>query len=331
MLISLFTLQDEESDTCVYYKIYLGIILFISCGIMAFTIWRTVKFYLRFRCTKKLILIFLLVVCASTVGRVLYFIFEFLWRTGECSMPYNTCAESLMHWLSATLFAIAVVINIFNWIYQTIKMKVFQEGKYKDQTAVHLVFGIFVLVVFLTYIGFVTSSCIFEDSADVIFNIVTLVYAGTFFIIGLTFIIVGINFYRKYKQFNIDQATKIRTRIIMSISVISISFITRGTLNILYYIFDKNARLRREWLKSNSLWFPIIMTAYFIVAEILPTLYLCLGLKVASNQASKKEIFSEDIDTSLSIDRFTVMNINEQMHSEGSIETETSFGWKDKT
>mmetsp|Transcript_17849 Transcript_17849/g.17574 ORF Transcript_17849/g.17574 Transcript_17849/m.17574 type:complete len:167 (-) Transcript_17849:37-537(-) len=159
-----------------------------------------------------------------------------------------------------------------------------------------------------------------------IFNIITLVYAGTFYLISLTFIIVGINFYRKYKKFSEPQARQIRSRIIISITVISFSFIARGTLNILYYVIDKNSQLRRDWLKNNCVWFPLVMTTYFVIAEILPTLYLCLGLKVATNEAEKRESVEGEIENEVPIDkRFTTINFKERLHSEDSIDVESSM------
>lgn len=316
--------EVDESDTWIFYKVYLGIILAISIGTMIWVIFRTFTFVQVFGTNKKLVLTFLLLVWASTVGRVLYFIFEYIWRMGEWSLSTNEWAESLMHWLSSTLFAGAVVVNTFNWIYQTIKMKKFRHYKYRSPLVVHLFFAIFGISVFLTYVGFALSSWLLEHVHDTIFNIFTLIYSASFFIIGVTYLAVGINFYLKFKVFNRTEAEKIKIRVVLSISIISFSFIARGVLNVLYFVLDKQSHLRRQWLKANNIWFPLIMSAYFIISEILPTIYLWIGLRMATNdEIERNKTIEEEIDEGSR--GFGTINFDEPLHSELSIGTDESY------
>ena len=222
------------------FQIYLGIILLISTITVGLTWWWTIKFLRIFRFKKKLQLIFLFTVWLSAIGRVVYFIMEFIWRQGKCSESPSLCSEAPIYWLSSTLFSIAVVINIFNWRYQTIRMKKFREGKRQNQMHIHILFGVFTFIVFISYTGFTLSACYFGKQDDLTFLIFSLIYSGTFLLLGISFVAVGINFYLKFRQVWEDKAKKIKVRIFLSITIISVTFIIRGVLNITSAAFDKN-------------------------------------------------------------------------------------------
>ena len=137
---------------------------------------------------------------ASTIGIIIYFILELTMRRGYWNQPPSIWVEAPMSLMFSILFSSAVVINIFNWIYQTIKIKSIQNGRYQNQVIIHILFAFLILSVFLTYMGFVVASWVLDSDEDLLLRVFTLTYWATFLLIGCSFIFVGINFYHTFKE-----------------------------------------------------------------------------------------------------------------------------------
>lgn len=130
------------------------------------------------------------------------------------------------------MFSLAVVVNIFNWIYQTKRLEKFITGVRAKQGWLHIGFASFATLVSLAYLFFVVAVCSLDGEYITLMSIFTLVYAITFFFIGAIFAVVGWLFYRKYSSLTETSSAKFRCRIFQSVLVISITFILRGFVNI---------------------------------------------------------------------------------------------------
>ncbi|CAI2373340.1 unnamed protein product [Moneuplotes crassus] len=305
--------DEETKDNCIAYKVYLGFLLALSVVTVMLTCWWTTKFCLIFKTRKKLQTLFLFLVTLSSIARLGYFITEFFWRQGECSHSPSRCGEAPVYWLSSTLFSSAIVVNIFNWIYQTLRMRKFITGVRQKQTVHHIVFASFSGLVLVAYIAFVIAMCALDKSEVVLARTFTLIYAITFFLIGVVFIFVGWKFYREYKKFFEEKARKIRMRILLSILVISITFILRGFVNVAYFWIDLNVRFRAQWLRNNSFWYPVLMFSYFTITEIIPTIFLCMGVRNISHQIERKKEENE-VQYNLAITDTSNMSITETLN-----------------
>ncbi|CAI2370795.1 unnamed protein product [Moneuplotes crassus] len=309
--------EDETNDSCIIYMIYLSVLLVLSVLTVVLTCWWTTKFFLLFKTRKKLTTIFLFVLTLSSVARLAYFITEIIWRQGECSISVSRCGEEPIYWLSATLFSSAIVINIFNWIYQTLRMKKFITGVRQKQVVHHVLFACFSGLVLLAYFMFLLGVCVFDEGDSVVGRIFTLFYGITFFFIAVVFIFVGWKFYKEYKKFFEDRAKKIKCKIILSITVISSTFAMKGLVNIAYFWGDLNSRFRSEWLRTNTLWYPLLLFFYFTITEIFPTIFLCMGVRSISHQLKKQN--EEDNKCNLAITNTSNGTLAESLNSVSNI------------
>ncbi|CAI2374015.1 unnamed protein product [Moneuplotes crassus] len=283
------SLSEDSRDNCIIYKVYLGMLVFLSVITVVLTCWWTTKFLLIFKTRKKLTTLFLFLLTLSSIARLGYFIMEIVWRQGNCSSSPSRCGEAPVYWLSSTLFSSAVVVNIFNWVYQTLRMKKFITGVRQKQILCHIIFATLSGIVLLAYLIFVISVCALARVDVILARIFTLIYAITFFLIGLIFIFIGWRFYKEFKKFYEDKTKAIRNRVFMSILVISTTFILKGIVNVAYYWADVNIKFRSEWLKQNAFWYPLLLLVYFGLTEILPTAFLCMGIRNIYHQIERKK------------------------------------------
>ncbi|CAI2375465.1 unnamed protein product [Moneuplotes crassus] len=270
---------EYQGQGCTFYKIYLGIILFLSVITMSMIGWWTIKFIRIFGCKKKLQFLFLVTVFGSTIARNVSFSLEFYWRVGQCSIPISLCNEAAVYWLSSTLFSAAVIIHIFSFLYQLLRLKKFREGERQNQKLHHATFAGFIMLILFTYLGFVITACVASREERWIFRIFKILYSSTFLLIAVTYILVAVYFYKKVKGMFLEKAKDLKKRIMFSSVVISFSFFLRACLNIGMYLLEFNSRFNRHWLTNNKFWFPLVLTFYFILSEILPTLYICMSIK----------------------------------------------------
>lgn len=289
-------LTSDDQDSCVFYKVYLGIILSLSTVAMLLIGWWTLKFIRIFRFKKKLQMWFLFLVFGSTIARVANFSFELYWRGEAWSVPPDFWTESSIYWLSSTLFSSAIVISIFSWIYQLLRIKKFQTGERQYQIPHHIAFGSFLAIVFFSYFGFVFTAWLIESEEMTVFRMFKILYSCTFLLIGVTYIVVAVVFYKNLKKILEEQAKSMKTKIIISVIVISSSFLTRAILNLGMYMFNFNARFNRHWLTENQFWFPLTLTFYFLLSEILPTLYIWMSIKSIEKQLHRKNINWDDFN-----------------------------------
>lgn len=229
-----------------------------------------------------------------------------------------------MKWFSSALYRGSNLLVEFYSLFRSSNNQHFQleVPNYHCKVIVHkiLAVSVFVIAVVFVYFGFILGACLKSTRDNVIFTVFSLIYSASFFFIGVTFAIVGTNFYRKLKQAHPEKAREVRFRIFMSISSISISFIMRGLFNLIYTIFDKNTRYRAGWLKDNNPFYPVIMFLYFLISEILPTIFLCLGVRIATNEYAKTQETEED--NTLGLTKFT--NLKQTLNDSKGF-TESSF------
>mmetsp|Transcript_15466 Transcript_15466/g.13504 ORF Transcript_15466/g.13504 Transcript_15466/m.13504 type:complete len:116 (+) Transcript_15466:569-916(+) len=103
-------------------------------------------------------------------------------------------------------------------------------------------------------------------------------YSTTFFIIGLIFALVGINFYQKFKAASPDIAVKKRSQIFVSICIIFFSFFIRGANSIICAIMETHLSFRLNWLENGSIPVIILMSLYYFVIDIVPSIHLSFGI-----------------------------------------------------
>ncbi|CAI2375170.1 unnamed protein product [Moneuplotes crassus] len=315
-------LDRGESGHCLFYMIFLGFTLFLSVIAMIFTGFWTIKFIKIFKARRKLQLLFLLLVDASTVGRVAYFIVEIVWRADSCDKSPSICIEVSLYWLSSTLFSAAIVVNIFSWINQTLRIRKFHYGIRSNKTFFYIAFFIFLALISLIYLGFIISACLSTKEEHTMFKVFKIIYGTSFIVLGVFFIIVGAIFYCQLKKIFKTKAKAMKCQIIFSIISISSSFILRSILTFAMFSFYIYARYRERWLRENTIWFPLILALYFIVSEILPTFYLCMSVKMVEKKIIEKEIQEKsNHKLGLTDDRSMRLRVNESMLSRFTLET----------
>ncbi|CAI2367664.1 unnamed protein product [Moneuplotes crassus] len=310
-------LREEDRDNCVFYMIFVSLLLMLSLITVILTCWRTTKFILLFKSKKLLTTIFLLLLTLSAIARVSYFSTEIYWRHDQCSVFTSRCKEASVYWLSGTLFTTAMIVYLFNWIYQTLRMKKFITGVRQKQMKHHICFVSLLAIDLLAYAIFVTGVCVFRPSESIVSRLFLLFYGITFLLIALVFIFIGRKLYKEYKRFFEDKAKKIRFKVILSITIISVAFTVKGSVSFAYSWGNILYRYRAEWLKTNSFWYPFLIFLYFTITEIFPTIFLCMGVRSIAHQLHKKR--HEDMDYSLSITSTTSGTLEESFKTASDI------------
>lgn len=103
--------------------------------------------------------------------------------------------------------------------------------------------------------------------------------------------------------------------------MISLTFIAKGLANFGSYWVDLNTNVKEDWLKDNVFWYPLLMSAYFISTEIIPTILLCIGVRNVTNRA--QGIQEPSGEYNLGITQNT--NLNSTLSN--SLDRETTISW----
>lgn len=286
---SLIKSQDDTAQSWVKFRIYLGVFLFISTALFLAILAWTYRFIRVFGLTKKLTLLFLILVDISALSRVVEYTGVLIWESGKWYDTPDLWEEGAVTWLHATFFSSAVITNIFNWIYQALRIKKFQSGSRKSQIPYHIAFLVSQFLVFTFYATLLITNWS-DDHDNPQFDFFGVIYGSTYIWVGITFAIVGVRFYKLIHKTSPDTAKTLKKRLFLSMILICLSFWMRGTSIIVAFSLQNQNRFFIEWLKSNNALLPISFLIFYLVVDIFPKLYLCLEVKWITDKEKRRRI-----------------------------------------
>ncbi|CAI2368695.1 unnamed protein product [Moneuplotes crassus] len=272
-----------NKPSCTKYRIFLTVLLVINTITFALITGWTHKFVKVFRLKKKMQLIFLVLVCLSALGRIFFFGIELAYRKGTCIEPPPICIEGTIHWLNAAMLTSAIISNIFNWLYQTLRLEKMETGSKKDQRGYHIALIVSLVFELIVYLSLTLLACTINNLDKTVFIVFGGIYSSTFLIVGAVFAIAGIIFYTKFKRISPENAKRIKLRVIISIFIIFTSFLIRGATNLIVVILEGDETMRLQWLEKESIGVAIGLSIYFIVVDIIPSVYLSYSIKVITD------------------------------------------------
>ena len=141
--------QDREDNyqNCVKYKISLGLVAFICMVTLLIVLFVAVKTILRYKCRSKCLLLFFLALALSLTSDILFAQYEILAKTGNCSVPADSCLEFTFNWLGFVFFLLAVLANLFNLWLGVVKLKERRTGVYKHTLYISVLLLFFQLII----------------------------------------------------------------------------------------------------------------------------------------------------------------------------------------
>ena len=288
-LAQLENVQKEGEGSWIYYRVSIIILLVFAVIVALWIYYSTVQFLRFVGWGKRMQIAFLLCLCLSATGKVGMIIREFVIRWDNCKNGLGVWEDVSLHWLNSTLFSVAITINIFNWIYQTLRLDKFKTGKRRTQWPYHLAFVLSVSLLFGVFAAIVLTSCLTADGHEgMAYNIVAFSFASSFLVLAITFAIVGINLYRKFRQVSHTQARLQKPRIFTSISVIFIWFMIKGILLLIFMADFNRDGVIIDWLAENQNYMALILMVYIIIVDFVPTLYQCLSIKWLTHDILKQ-------------------------------------------
>ncbi|CAI2373383.1 unnamed protein product [Moneuplotes crassus] len=321
----------NQEGGCVRYRIFLTVLLVINTFTFCLiTIW-TYKFVRVFGIKKKLQLVFLLLVCLSAIGRIVFFSLELAYRKGTCYDPPPACLEGSIHWLNAALLTSAVISNIFNWLYQRLRLDKLRTGVRRQQFGYHLALILTLSLELVLYLGLILLSCAIHGEPHAILQIFGYIYASTFILIGIVFAFVGYIFYRKFKISSPENARKIKNRVIMSVIIIFTSFVIRGINNFIVIILDGEETMRLQWLENDSVPIAVLLSLYFITVDVVPSVYLSYTIKVITQEYKNRHKTRYSKNTSFFRKQLSFGEVQHDLVDENSESYETSKETLDKS
>lgn len=118
--------------------------------------------------------------------------------------------------------------------------------------------------------------------------VIGIFYSVSFLVVGAVFAIVGIIFYFKFKKVSPENAQVNKWRIALSIFIIFTTFMIRGITNLVTVILEGDETMRLQWLENDSLALVILLSIYYIVVDVIPSVYLAFSIKMVTSQYMKR-------------------------------------------
>ena len=114
----------ESTANCTPYFVTNSILAVLWAAILVVLVIYTSMFVRIYRLRKKLVLLFLIMLCMLLVGRIFSCVVEIFYRPANWSkeMP-NTWIDGIANYWSLLWLASAIVFNLFNWLFQMEQMK----------------------------------------------------------------------------------------------------------------------------------------------------------------------------------------------------------------
>lgn len=124
------------------------------------------------------------------------------------------------------------------------------------------------------------------------FKIFGIIYGINFIVIAVSFMTIGLKFWRKLKEVSPISAAKLKTRVFSSIIIIFTTFMIRGVSIILCFIFISESVYTQKWLREDSLTPLILLLILYVIIDGVPTVYLCLGVKWVTEEFKRTQSMS---------------------------------------
>lgn len=295
---NLFSAAVDEEFDCLWYVIFDGVMTGTSLLLFLSISYMTFRFFKVFGTTQKLQLFFLIMTGITMIGKIVYFATEMAWRLKHCIYVPLVCVEDSIFWFADTSFSLAVIGNIFHWIYVRIKITK-EAGPKQDFLNKMAGFGfvISVTVVGLIYLGILIQAWAFGQDDTRGSRVFILIYAVLFLFLAGIYWVAATSFYRSLRRVNKGRAKNMKWRIILSILFISLSFVARGLLTLLQYGFNIIDEVRIDAIKSGSWLLISFLFITYLLVDLVPIAYLCWSIRVVENQ--KNEEILTDIHLSV--------------------------------
>ena len=126
------------------------------------------------------------------------------------------------------------------------------------------------------------------DNAANTEKIFIVIYSALFMFIVFTFTIIGRKFYTKLKRLSVRKAAKAKWRVILSISIIAFSFTYRAISSSLVVFLNFKDNDFDYSLRNNTWVAPLLLSAYYLIADVLPTMYQVIGIKSVIDEKNQK-------------------------------------------
>ncbi|CAI2373750.1 unnamed protein product [Moneuplotes crassus] len=284
-MCKLLGISEEEEPDCLCYIIFDGVMTFISTLLFISITYMTYRFFRVFGTTQKLQLFFLIMTGVTMIGKIMYFATETAWRLNECLYTPVVCVEDSIFWLADTTFSLAVIGNIFHWIF--VRIKITKERGPKQEHLFKLAgigFVISILIVILIYLGIIIQACGFGQDDTRGSMVFILIYAVLFLFISGIYAIAATSFYKSLKKVNEGRAKNMKSRIILSILFISASFLVRGIMTLLQYGFKIIEHIRNDAIKRGECLLISVLFISYLLVDLIPIAYLCWSIRMVENQ-----------------------------------------------
>lgn len=257
----------------------ISFLLFLSISYMTF------RFVRVFGTHQKLQVFFLAMTGVTMIGKIIYFATEMTWRLKNCFYTPTVWVEDTIFWFSDTAFTIAVVGNIFHWIFIRIRITKCHSPK-QDllYNNAGIGFVIWTILVGVIYAGILVQAWAFGQDDTRGSKTFILIYSVLFLFIAGIYFVAATSFYRSLKRVNEGRAKNMKCRIILSVFFISSSFLARGILTLLQYGFNIFEEIRTGAMRTQSCLLIATLFIIYICIDLLPTAYLCWSIRVAEHQ-----------------------------------------------
>ena len=78
----------------------------------------------------------------------------------------------------------------------------------------------------------------------------------------------------------------------------------RGLNNLVAVIIEVDFTLRLEWLENNSVTMAVLAAIYYVIVDVVPSIYLSLGIKIITHEYNQRKNASHILQTT-AISSFT--------------------------
>ena len=228
-------LTNEERTNWTEFRVWASILFILSIFVTGVILFYTIKFIKLIGFRKKMLLAYLFCLCISAFGRVVAQIVDISLKWNHWDRDPNPWRDVPLNWANAAFFAVAIVINIFNWVYLTLRIEKHLEGKRKNQLHFHVAFAIFLILILGLY-GMLTIASWDERFTKISAYIIGISYGATFVMISVAYAFVSRKLFVTYTKLSPDLANKQKLRLFTSWTVIGGSFLLRGKVHLIHIL-----------------------------------------------------------------------------------------------
>lgn len=244
--------------------------------------------------------------------KIAYFIWMYLsikhyWRLTQIWTLQLFRESNIAVYLSAILF------NLYNWNYLIVQInecgnQTSDKWYVRHYKLIYLWLHITNVVAFIT---FATVRCSVDDKDRYIDGTIRSIKALVFLTLAGVYMALAYTLYNKVKDFSIHKARMMRLRLILSIIFFSIPLLLKGIFYVIWVWFGLLEPLTWGSIKRNDLGFPLFITIYYTVTEMVPMGAQIISVEIVKHhyEQEKKGSTTSSQDSRLSYSRYTKVKL----------------------